>query len=42
MNFERELKMKKLKVTPQRIAILKEIQSNGHISIEDIYEKMKR
>lgn len=42
MNFERELKMKKLKVTPQRIAILKEIQSNGHISIEDIYEKIKQ
>ena len=33
MNFERELKMKKLKVTPQRIAILKpKMDGNEQIS----------
>ncbi|STQ86725.1 transcriptional repressor [Helicobacter muridarum] len=41
MNFQRELKIKKLKVTPQRIAILKEIESNGHIGVEEIYERIK-
>ncbi|WP_104697992.1 MULTISPECIES: Fur family transcriptional regulator [unclassified Helicobacter] len=40
--FETQLKEKKLKVTPQRIAILKEIHKNGHISIEEIYENIKR
>lgn len=29
-------------VTPQRIAILKEIESNGHIGIEEVYEKIKK
>lgn len=42
MNFEKQLKSKKLKVTPQRLAILKELQENGHMSIDDIYEKIKR
>ena len=41
MNFEKRLKAKNLKVTPQRISILREIESNGHISIEDIYDKIK-
>lgn len=41
MNFEKELKDKKLKVTPQRIAILKEIKCSGHASIEEIYDKIK-
>lgn len=40
--FEVQLKEKKLKVTPQRIAILKEIQKNGHIGIEEIYENIKK
>ncbi len=42
MNFEQELKNKKLKITPQRMAILKEIEINGHICIEDLYEKIKK
>ncbi len=42
MNFETRLREKKLKVTPQRMAILNEIQKNGHISIEDIYENIKK
>ncbi|PAF43697.1 transcriptional repressor [Helicobacter sp. 11S02629-2] len=42
MNYENELKTKNLKVTPQRVAILKEIENSGHISIEDIYEKIKK
>jgi Fur family peroxide stress response transcriptional regulator len=30
-----------LKTTPQRLAILKELELQGHASIEDIYEKIK-
>lgn len=42
MDFEISLKEKNLKVTPQRIAILKEIQRNGHIGVDDIYENIKK
>jgi len=35
------LKNNGLKVTPQRIAILKEIAKAGHISVEDIYSNIK-
>ncbi len=35
------LKDNHLKITPQRLAILKEIQKFGHISIEEIYENIK-
>lgn len=42
VNFEISLREKKLKVTPQRIAILKEIEKNGHISVDDIYENIRR
>lgn len=42
MNFEISLKEKNLKVTPQRIAILKEIEKSGHISVDDIYENIKK
>ncbi|PAF47225.1 transcriptional repressor [Helicobacter sp. 12S02232-10] len=42
MNFEASLKEKNLKVTPQRIAILKEIEKNGHISVDDVYENIKK
>ena len=42
MSFENQLKEKKLKVTPQRMAILNEIKKNGHISIEEIYENIKK
>ncbi len=37
-NFVEMLRDVKLKVTPQRIAILEQIQKNGHFSIEEIYE----
>ncbi|MCE3037783.1 Fur family transcriptional regulator [Helicobacter anatolicus] len=42
MNFETQLKAKKLKVTPQRMAILSTIYQSGHIGIEEIYEKIKK
>ncbi len=31
----------KLKVTPQRLAILKELEKKGHASIEEVYDKIK-
>lgn len=39
--FEKILKENHLKITPQRLAILKEIQKFGHISIDEIYENIK-
>ncbi|STP12243.1 peroxide stress regulator [Helicobacter mustelae] len=42
MNFESQLKNKKLKVTPQRMAILNTIYKKGHIGIEEIYDNIKR
>lgn len=42
MEFEASLKAKNLKSTPQRIAILREIQKNGHIGVEDIYHNIKK
>jgi len=30
-----------LKITPQRLAILKELETQGHASIDEIYEKIK-
>ena len=42
MEFEASLKAKNLKSTPQRIAILREIQKNGHIGVEDIYQNIKK
>ena len=39
--FEKILKDNHLKITPQRLAILKEIQKCGHISIDEIYENIK-
>ncbi len=35
------LEESKLKVTPQRLAILKELELKGHASIEEVYEKIK-
>lgn len=35
------LRNQNLKVTPQRIAILTEIAKEGHISVDDIYLKIK-
>lgn len=42
MGFEVNLREKKLKVTPQRIAILKAIEASGHMGVEEIYEKIKK
>lgn len=39
--FEKLLKDNNLKITPQRLAILKEIQRFGHIGIDEIYENIK-
>lgn len=40
-HFNKILKDNQLKVTPQRIAILQEIEKKGHISIDEIYENIK-
>ncbi|MDA3966841.1 Fur family transcriptional regulator [Helicobacter sp. WB40] len=40
--FEQILKNGNLKVTPQRMAILQEINTKGHISIDEIYENIKK
>lgn len=40
--FEQILKNGNLKVTPQRMAILQEINAKGHISIDEIYENIKK
>ena len=40
MEFETSLREKNLKITPQRLAILREIKANGHIGIEEIYENI--
>lgn len=40
MNFEKNLKEGGLKITPQRVAILKEIQSVGHATVDEIYERI--
>lgn len=35
------LKEKKLKITPQRIAILEELEKNGHSTVDDIFNGIK-
>ena len=35
------LEESQLKITPQRLAILKELESRGHANIEEIYENIK-
>jgi Fe2+ or Zn2+ uptake regulation protein len=40
-NYKQMLENSKLKTTPQRLAILKEIDKKGHASIEEIYEDIK-
>lgn len=42
MSFESQLREKKLKVTPQRMAILNEIKRSGHIGIEELYERIRK
>lgn len=39
--FTEILKEKKLKITPQRIAILEELEKNGHSSVDDIFNGIK-
>lgn len=41
MNFTAILKDKKLKITPQRIAILEELHKKGHLSIDEIFNGIK-
>ncbi|RDU62638.1 Fur family transcriptional regulator [Helicobacter sp. MIT 14-3879] len=40
-NFVKILKDKKLKITPQRIAILEELDKHGHSSVDDIFSLIK-
>ncbi len=40
-NFKNLLEVSNLKTTPQRLAILKELDNKGHASIEEIYETIK-
>ena len=39
--FTKDLKAKNLKVTPQRIAMLHEIEENGHMDVDELYERIK-
>lgn len=41
INFAEILKEKKLKITPQRIAILEELNKNGHSTVDDIFNRIK-
>jgi len=38
MNYTEQLKEHQLKITPQRMAILEEIEAAGHIDIDHLYE----
>ena len=40
-NLKSLLEESNLKITPQRLAILKELDDKGHASIEEIYETIK-
>ncbi len=40
-NLKSILENSSLKITPQRLAILKELELHGHASIEEIYEGIK-
>jgi Fe2+ or Zn2+ uptake regulation protein len=42
MDFVEELKRRGLKVTPQRIAVLRIISQGGHFSGEQIYDTLKK
>ncbi len=41
IGFEKYLREKHLKITPQRIAMLSQIYNNGHMSVEEIYDQIK-
>lgn len=40
--FAEMLKSKKLKITPQRIAILEELHNKGHLGIDEIFNGIKK
>lgn len=40
INYTILLKEYDLKVTPQRVAIVEELYSNGHMNIDDLYKKL--
>jgi len=40
-NYKELLEDSNLKITPQRLAILKELENKGHASIEEVYETIK-
>ncbi len=42
MNYELLLRERNMKVTPQRLGILTLMYDYGHISIEDLYEKIRK
>lgn len=41
MNFEESLRSRNLKVTPQRMLLLGEIRSKGHVCIEELHKLVK-
>ncbi|MGM0518528.1 MAG: Fur family transcriptional regulator [Campylobacterota bacterium] len=40
MNYTNLLKNYDLKVTPQRVAIVEQLDTNGHMNIDDLYKKL--
>lgn len=42
MNYELLLHEHNMKVTPQRLGILNLMQKHGHISVEELYENIKK
>ncbi len=42
MNYETLLKQHQLKVTPQRVGILEMMDGAGHITIENLFEQIKK
>lgn len=38
--YEQKLRNNDMKVTPQRMAIIQELQKYGHLSIDELYEKI--
>ncbi|RLA72973.1 MAG: transcriptional repressor [Epsilonproteobacteria bacterium] len=42
MNYENLLRGHSLKVTPQRLGILSLMEKEGHVSVEDLFTKIKK
>ena len=42
MNYKNLLRESGLKVTPQRLGILSLMEHNGHMSVDDLYEEIKK